>query len=266
MISPLRILIADDEPPARARLRYLVEALGHAVCGEAADGSTVLALVENLRPDGVLLDIEMPGLNGLVVAQRLEREFPEVGVVLVTAHSEHALAAFDADVQDYVLKPVRPERLNRALERISARRSDLAKPIAAPDEPTLALNIGRREQLLALADIDCLIAEEGYVLARSAQLEGFVNASLQDLEDRFPQHLLRIHRSCLAVKTAIAGLETRSGNDHRLLFRDGLEPVTISRRQLPAVKLFIKARDLTHATEPDAISSVGVLQPDRHDN
>lgn len=158
-------------------------------------------------------------------------------VVLVTAHTEHALAAFDASVCDYVLKPVRRERLARALTRAAENQGEAG----THDSPALRITIGRRERLVRLDGIDCFVASGGYVLARSARLEGFVDASLQDLEERFPAELLRVHRSCIAVRTAIAGIETRSPTDHRLLFRDGLEAVSISRRQVAEVRSFIQS-------------------------
>uniref|UniRef100_UPI0035666D1F LytR/AlgR family response regulator transcription factor n=1 Tax=Thioalkalivibrio sp. TaxID=2093813 RepID=UPI0035666D1F len=136
----LRILIADDESPARARLRGLVEELGHEVCAEAPDGLAVERLLRDVHPDAMLLDIHMPGTDGLTLARRMEAEHPEVPVVLVTAHAEHAVAAFDADVRDYVLKPVRRERLERALGRLRGARTK--------EVPRIRVKIGRREQLV----------------------------------------------------------------------------------------------------------------------
>jgi two-component system, LytTR family, response regulator AlgR len=194
----LRILIADDEAPARARLRAVLEELGHEVCAEAPDGLCVERFLRDAKPDAVLLDIEMPGTDGLTLAKRMEQEYPEIPVVLVTAHGEHAIAAFDADVRDYLLKPVRRERLERALGRLQMPKSREA--------PRIRVKIGRREQLVSLDEIDCFVAEDGYVMARSAKMEGFVDASLQELEQRLGDAVLRVHRGCLVVKGAVAGL------------------------------------------------------------
>ena len=234
----LRILIADDEPLARARLRALIEELGHEVCAEVGDGRSAEQELLRKRPDVLLLDVEMPEIDGLTLAQRTEADYPHIPVVLVTAHAQHALAAFDASVCDYVLKPVRRERLTRALDRAMEQQ----KSGDASVYPALRLSIGRREHLARLDEIDCFVADAGYVLARSARLEGFVDTPLQDIEQRYGAALLRVHRSCLAVKGAIAGLETRSSTDHRLLFRDGLESVPISRRQLAEVRDFLRTR------------------------
>ena len=219
----LRILIADDESPARARLRGLVEELGHEVCAEAADGLAVERLLRDTHPDAMLLDIGMPGMDGLTLARRMEAEHPEVPVVLVTAHAEHAVAAFDADVRDYVLKPVRRERLERALGRLGGEHNKII--------PRLRLTIGRREQIVPLDELDCLVAEDGYVVARSAKIEGFVDSSLQELEARFGKAVLRVHRGCLAVRSSIVGMETRGNAEHRVMFHDGFEGIRVSRRR-----------------------------------
>lgn len=224
----LRLLIADDEPLARQRLRSLIEELGHEVCAEAADASGAQDALRRTRPDAALLDIDMPGPNGLALARSIERGFPGVPVVMVTAHAEHAVEAFEVAVRDYLLKPVRRERLVRALERVAtAQAPETAQP------PLLRIKTGRKERLVPLNEIDCFVAEDGYVIARSAALEGFVEGCLHGLEARLGETVIRVHRSCVAVRSAIAGIETRAGNDHRLHFLDGLEPVSISRRHLP---------------------------------
>jgi len=227
----LRILIADDESPARARLRGLVEELGHEVCAEAADGLAVERLLRDVHPDAMLLDIHMPGTDGLTLARRMEAEHPEVPVVLVTAHAEHAVAAFDADVRDYVLKPVRRERLERALGRLRGAR--------AKEVPRIRVKIGRREQLVPLDEIDCFVAEDGYVMARSARVEGFVDASLRELEERLGEAVVRVHRGCLVVKGAVRGTERGYGNLW-VLFQDNLEPVRASRRQMSVLKSLLQ--------------------------
>jgi two-component system response regulator AlgR len=158
-----------------------------------------------------------------------------VPVVLVTAYAEHAVAAFDAAVTDYVLKPVRRERLGKALEKVVSLRSGERKKM-----PLMRVTVGRKERLVPLDEIDCFVAEDGYVVARSARLEGFVNLPLHELQRRFSSELLKVHRSCLAVKAAISGIERQSFAAHRLLFRDALAPIAISRRQLAESKEFLR--------------------------
>jgi two-component system, LytTR family, response regulator AlgR len=227
----LRILIADDEPLARSRLRALVEELGHVVCAEAADADSAERELHRVRPDVLLLDIEMPGTDGLALAKQLEVEYPDVPVVLVTAHNEYAVPAFDAAVKDYVLKPVRKERLDQALRRIGAGQAR-----AGADVPMIRLKLGRKDQLIPLKELDYFCAEDGYVVAHSARLTAFVETRLNDLEDQYAANLIRVHRSYLAVKSAVAGLETVSGAEHRLMFHDGTAPIPVSRRQLRRVR------------------------------
>jgi two-component system, LytTR family, response regulator AlgR len=228
----LRILIADDESPARARLRGLVEELGHEVCAEAADGLTVERLLRDVHPDAMLLDIEMPGMDGLTLARRMEAEYPEVPVVLVTAHAGHAVAAFDADVRDYVLKPVRRERLERALGRLGMPRSK--------EVPRIRVKIGRREQLVPLHEIDCFVAEQSYVIGRSAHVQGFVDSTLQRLEAKLAPYVLRVSRGCLVVRDAIVAIETRYDGKHYISFKDGLPSVPVSRRLYNSIKSLVR--------------------------
>jgi two-component system, LytTR family, response regulator AlgR len=232
----LRILIADDEPLARARLRALVEELGHEVCAEAGDGTSTEQALTRARPDAVLLDIQMPGGDGLLLAQRMTVSNPEVPVVLATAHAEYAVAAFDAAVADYVLKPVRRERLGQALEKVESLLSGERKKL-----PLVRVTVGRRERLVPLDEIACFVAEDGYVVARSAKLEGLVAEPLQEIETRLGPYLLRIHRSCLVVKSTIAGIESVHAEGHRVLFHDGFHSAPISRRQLSTVRKFLRS-------------------------
>jgi two-component system, LytTR family, response regulator AlgR len=232
----LRILIVDDEPLARARLRALVEELGHEVCAEAANAADAEHALADAHPDAMLLDIQMPHESGLSLARRLRAQRVVTPVVLVTAHAEHALAAFEAAATDYVLKPVRKERLSKALTRIEEQLDVQKAPIL------IRLSLGRKEQLVPLHQIDCFVTDRGYVMARSAVLHGFVDAHLTELEHRFPTELIRVHRSCLAVITAIAGIEQRPSGDHCLIFRDGLQGIPVSRRNASYLKEFTKEK------------------------
>ncbi len=233
----LQLIIADDEPIARQRLALLAEELGHRVVGQAADAREVEAILKNTDPHALLLDIEMPGETGIELARRLYAERPGLPVVLVTAHDSFPLEAFEAGVRDYVLKPVRRERLQQALERVAMQHPATEEPASGE---IVRLSMGRREERVPLERIDVFIAEAGYVMARSTQREGFVDARLRDLEDRLGPYLLRVHRSCLAVKASVKGLETHGPADHRLVFHDDLEPVAVSRRQLPRVREFLR--------------------------
>ena len=235
----LDVMIVDDEPVARRRLAGLINDAGHRLVAEAGDAADATAALEQAIPDVMLLDVEMPGESGVEFARRLARQHPQLVVILVTAHDAFSLEAFEAGVRDYVLKPVRPERLARALER-AAQMTDSARPA---EPPAVRLTVGRREERVPLSRIDYFAAEDGYVLARSSEIEGFVDSRLHELEERFGDFVLCVRRGCLAVKSSIKGLESHGPADHRLLFHDGLEPVAVSRRQLPKVRAFVRGDD-----------------------
>ena len=231
----LRILIADDEPLARARLRALVEELGHEVCSETPDGASAEQELLRTRPDVLLLDIEMPGIKGLTLAERIASAYPDMAVVLVTAHPEHALDAFEIAVADYLVKPVHIERLAKTLVRVEERKT------IGFASPMVRITVGRKERIVPLHEIDCFQAEQGCVVAKTPTICGFVDATLSDLEDQLGPHLLRVHRSCLAVKSSIAGIDTVDASTHHLRFRRGQTSVNISRRHLHDVRVFFRS-------------------------
>lgn len=151
MKQRLKILIADDEAPARDRLRTLLERLDEVtVVGEARDGDEVLDLIRQEKPDAVLLDIRMPGLSGLDIAEMLANERASMGIIFVTAYDEHAVQAFDLDADDYIPKPVRPSRLERALARVREKLSDQRNPV---DTDRIALPLKHRIEFIRVADI-----------------------------------------------------------------------------------------------------------------
>ncbi|WP_017943045.1 MULTISPECIES: LytTR family DNA-binding domain-containing protein [unclassified Thioalkalivibrio] len=234
--SPLDLLVADDEPIARQRLTALAQDLGHRVVAEAAHAGEVTTQLQSLSPDALLLDIDMPGETGLELARRLHAEDPGLTVILVTAHDRFPLEAFEAGVRDYVLKPVRRERLEQALQRAVQQKQGRGETF--PNE--VHITVGRREERVPLERVDIFIAEGGYVMARSARLAGFVDARLRDLEACYGPALLRVHRGCLAVKASIKGIENLGPTDNRLLFHDDLDPMPISRRQLPRVREYLR--------------------------
>ncbi len=192
MAEPLRLLIVDDEPPARARLRRLLAALPDVqVLGEAGDGLQALAMAETLRPDALLLDVQMPELGGLDVAASLP-EFDQGGpaVVFVTAYDEYALPAFDAAAVDYLLKPVDPARLAKAIERLRGRRR-MAAPRPAADK----LVVSERGQVLVIAcrELLWLQAADNYVeLHTTTQRTHLLRRTLDGLLGR-PGAGLRAH-------------------------------------------------------------------------
>ncbi|MBQ4856305.1 response regulator transcription factor [Rhodanobacter sp. B2A1Ga4] len=232
----MRVLVVDDEPLARARLAALLgECAGMEVVGNVGDGEAALAALDELQPDALLLDINMPGTDGVALAQRLAgRTRPQV--IFCTAYEAHALKAFELGAVDYLLKPVRLERLRDALQRAQRRLAD------TPREPAAYLSGRLRgEQVrIALDEVICLLADEKYVVVQHRRGELLIEDSLRQLEETYPDQLVRLHRNCLVPPPRLLGLKTLA--DGRVLARlDGSElNPEISRRNLPAVRKLLR--------------------------
>ena len=210
--APLRVLIVDDEPLAIERLQVICARLdGLAIAGTANDGAAALRMVEALSPDIVLLDMTMPELDGLSVARVLAREANPPALVFVTAHDSFAVEAFDLDAVDYVLKPVAPERLERAIARAVARRGERER---ASGSWLTEFWVPHRSELLriAAADVDRIDAERDYVRLHVAPGEGpprsyLLLQTVSGLETRLdPAMFIRVHRSTILRRDRIAGL------------------------------------------------------------
>jgi two-component system response regulator AlgR len=205
------------------------------VVGSVGDGEAALAALDELQPDALLLDINMPGTDGVALAQRLAgRARPQV--IFCTAYEAHALKAFELGAVDYLLKPVRIERLRDALQRAQRRLADV------PREPAAYLHGRLRgEQVrIALDEVICLLAEEKYVVVQHRRGELLIEDSLRQLEETYPDQLIRLHRNCLVPPPRLLGLKTLA--DGRVLARlDGSElNPEISRRNLPAVRKLLR--------------------------
>ncbi|AGG87295.1 LytR/AlgR family response regulator transcription factor [Rhodanobacter denitrificans] len=232
----MRVLVVDDEPLARARLAALLgDCAGVEVVGNVGDGEAALAALGELQPDALLLDINMPGIDGVALAQRLAgRARPQV--IFCTAYEAHALKAFELGAADYLLKPVRLDRLREALQRAQRRFAD------APREPAAYLyGRLRGEQVrIALDEVICLLADEKYVVVQHRRGELLIEDSLRQLEEAYPDQLIRLHRNCLVPPPRLLGLKTLA--DGRVLARlDGTDHAPeISRRNLPAVRKLLR--------------------------
>lgn len=232
----MRVLVVDDEPLARARMAALLgECAGVEVVGSVGDGESALVALDELQPDALLLDINMPGTDGVALAQRLAgRARPQV--IFCTAYEAHALKAFELGAVDYLLKPVRLDRLRDALQRAQRRLAD------APREPAAYLRGRLRgEQVrIALDEVICLLADEKYVVVQHRRGELLIEDSLRQLEEAYPDQLIRLHRNCLVPPPRLLGLKTLA--DGRVLARlDGTDHAPeISRRNLPAVRKLLR--------------------------
>ena len=221
-MNRLKVLIVDDEDLARLRLRSLLAdcaAPAAEVAGEAGSAAEALHWLATNQADLVLLDINMPGLDGLQLAERLRASAQPPRIVFVTAHAHHALKAFEIDVVDYLTKPVRRARLQEALVRV-AQRLDRAVPVvpvavpaASGEQPVLVVSDRGRVERVPVADILYLKAELKYVTLRTPAHAYVLDDSLSDLEQRLGDALLRIHRNALVARTAVTKLERRAPTD-----------------------------------------------------
>ncbi|MDR6644402.1 two-component system response regulator AlgR [Luteibacter sp. 1214] len=235
----MRVLIADDEPLARARLKALLAPRSDVeIVGEAADGDAVIAACASLRPDLVLLDVEMPGLSGTAVAVQLATLIERPQVIFCTAYEQHALSAFDLGATDYVLKPIRAERLAEALDRAATRTVRAPQPSR---NAWLRARSGNDEVRVALDDVLYLLADEKYVAVHHSGGMWLIDESLRQLEIAHGERLIRLHRNCLVPRTRLVGLKTLT--DGRVMARLAGTEVTpeVSRRNLPAVRQLLRA-------------------------
>lgn len=218
-MSPLtRVLIVDDEALARLRLRALIDGLPEAgafIVGEASDAVETMAWLQRGGVDALLLDIRMPGPNAAQAGLRLAAAIQALPqpplVVFISAHNEHALAAFDLDAVDYLTKPVRRERLLHALQRVQQRLRPAAEAPAAG--PALVVNDRGRVLRLPFAEVLYLKAEQKYVILRTAEHSHVLDESLSELHARLGQDFIRIHRNALVAVSAIRELALRDTID-----------------------------------------------------
>ncbi len=242
MMTPA-LLIVDDEPPARARLKALLGDIAgefpHRIAGEAGDGLAALECLRQTPVDIALVDIRMPRMGGIELAQQIAGLAQPPAIVFVTACDEFALKAFDLAAVDYLLKPVRAARLLEALRKARRLAGTDFRDLAPAGRTRLRV-VERGEVLLVPVDeILYLRAEQKYVTARSASREYLLEESLAHLEAEFGARFVRIHRNCLVARDAVAGV-TRSGEGEEahwaLRLKAVPERLAISRRQWPPVK------------------------------
>jgi two-component system, LytTR family, response regulator len=228
--GPLRVLVVDDEEPARALLReYLVAAGGVEVVGECRNGFEAVKAVNEARPDVVFLDIQMPKLNGFEVMELLG---PDVPVVFATAFDDHAIRAFEVNAVDYLLKPVSPERVATALERVRTRVAarapmpvaELAKAgrPAGGSATRLVVRQGARVQVIPVDRLDYAEAQDDYVALHSEGKSYLKQQTLTDLESSLdPARFVRIHRSYVLNLDRLSRIDTEGGEPKAVLLADG---------------------------------------------
>ena len=235
----MKVILVDDEPIARDRLRQLLADVGDMdIVAEAGDGIEALHACAAHDPDLVLLDIAMPGVDGLEVARHLAAFEPRPAVVFCTAFDAHALSAFEAQAIDYLVKPVRAERLAAALERVRtfAAGRQHAETANGAERTHLCARLGGSLRLIPVEEVHYLQAEEKYVVVHHARGRDLIEESLKSLEDEFGERFVRIHRNCLVARHELMELR-RDGDGHvHAVLRHGEHPLEVSRRCLPQLR------------------------------
>ena len=238
--EPYRTLVVDDEPLAIERLQILCARVPDILLiGTASDGEAALRLVDALRPDLLLLDIAMPGLDGLGVAAALAERAQRPAVIFCTAFDQFAVAAFDVAAVDYLLKPVSEERLARAVARLGERMQAPAPPATAATAFTEEFWVPHRSEMIRLAaiDIDRIDAERDYMRLHVGTRSFLLHQTISELERRLdPAMFIRLHRSTLVRRDFIAKLRHDGLGAWQAELRDGGE-VRIGRTYLPAAKM-----------------------------
>ena len=239
MAEALRTLIVDDEPLAVERLQVICAALGNlTVVGTASDGEAALRLTEALSPDLLLLDMAMPGLDGLGVARALAGRDSPPALVFITAYENFAVEAFDLDAVDYVLKPVAPERLQRSVNRAIARRGQRS---AASGDWLREFWVPHRSELIRIpaTDVDRIGAERDYVRLHVGERSYLLLHTVSGLEARLdPDQFIRLHRSAIVRRDRIRGLRHDGMGAWTADLEDG-SAVRIGRTYLPGAKAMI---------------------------
>ena len=236
----MKILIVDDEPLARSRLAALVEEIGgHQVVGQAANGVEAIQVSQQELADVVLLDVRMPGMDGLEAAQHLQRCSEPPAIIFTTAYDDHALAAFEAHAVDYLLKPVRRQRLEEALN--NAKRRTRAQVAAINEEKSgprthICARVRDNLVLISIDDIYYFMADHKYITVRHKNGETLIEESLKALSDEFNSGFTRIHRNALVADTKIAGLSKNNEARQSIRFIEIDDSLEVSRRHLPAVR------------------------------
>lgn len=236
MTRALEVFIVDDELPAVRRLERLIEDQPEAItCGHTTDPEMVLGMCRDLVPDVVLLDVEMPGLDGVVLARRLREFSPPPSIIFVTAFEQYAVDAFDVAAVDYLVKPVRPERLAKALDR--ARKRPRSRPAS------LQSRLGDRLLTIPISEIRALIAEDKYTLVHHSGGSALVEDSLVSLEQRFPGIFLRVHRKALVSRRYLRGLHRDADGQERVELDGMAECPPVSRRNLAQVRQQLRRQE-----------------------
>jgi len=241
----MKILIVDDEPLARERLQRLLDELATgAVVAEAANGQQAIELCGQQPVDVVLMDIRMPVLDGIKTAQLLAQQAQPPAIIFTTAFDEYALQAFDVYAIDYLVKPIRRERLARALQRVSHLSPRQLQGLDSTDDRQrthIRARNGNKLELIPIDSIHCLHAEHKYVTVFHNSGHLLIEESLKSLEPHLDEKFVRIHRNAIINMQSLERLEKDKQGQWQVRLKQVTDAIEVSRRHLPALRQRIKA-------------------------
>lgn len=237
------ILICDDEPLAVERLSRLVTQLGHQVVATAHHGKEALTLVQQYEPDVILLDIQMPEMDGLTCAQHLSQLNPMPAIVFCTAYDEHALTAIQAQAKGYLLKPIVKSELENTLNNLTkltqAQMSNIEQKENMEEKhqrQQIAAKTYRGLELIPIENVYYFLADQKYVTVRHKNGSVLIDETLKDLEREFSHKFIRIHRNALIALDYLDGLELVASGQYQVRCRELEEKLAVSRRHLPLLR------------------------------
>ena len=250
----MKVLVVDDEQPARERLKSLLNQFPDVVlCGEADNGVDALQIAQQRHPDVVLMDIRMPHMTGLEAARHLNQVEMPPALIFTTAYDDYAIAAFDAKAVAYLLKPVRQENLRQALTNAQTlnraqlntlqQSQDKDSNVLTEKRSHLSARLGNRLEVIPINEVIYLQAQQKYVVARHSHGELIIEESLKSLETEFATLFIRVHRNALAAIAYIAGMEKKPLGGYEIVLQNGPieQRLEVSRRHVATVRKLIKS-------------------------
>lgn len=243
----MRVLVVDDERPARERLLHMLNGMnGHMAVGEASNGLEAVQNVQSARPDVVLMDIRMPGMDGLEAARHLAQMEEPPAIIFTTAYSEHALEAFDTYAVGYLVKPIRQERLEDALFKArrltKAQLATLSMDSDQKGRTHICARVRGNLELIPVEEVAYFQADQKYITVRHRKGEVLIEDALKNLQTEFGDKLLRVHRNALANIKFIAGMEKNRDGRFLITFKGMDDKLEISRRHVAEARRFLKLR------------------------
>lgn len=238
----MKVLICDDEPLAVERLSRLVSQMGHEIVATAQHGMEALELAKQYFPDVVLLDIQMPEMNGLHCAEQLSQLEPRPAIIFCTAYDQHALDAFKFQAQGYLLKPISATELEQIFDQLTELTQAQMNHLKQQEDLTkaqrhqIAAKTYRGMELIPIENIYYFLADQKYVTVRHKNGSVLIDETLKDLELEFSDRFIRIHRNALVALDYLDGLDLISSGQYQVRLREIDERLSVSRRHLPYLK------------------------------